>query len=98
MACHRAIRPDAPDVKKLAAFHQRGEKIPWLRVYRVRDFVFFSHANHVKAGAACADCHGPVESRDVLLKEVSTNMASCVNCHRARKASTDCSLCHQLGQ
>lgn len=98
MACHRAIKAESEAVKKLAGFHQRAEKVPWVRVYRVRDFVFFSHANHAKAGAECAECHGPVEQRDVLLKEVSTNMAACVNCHRAKKASTDCSLCHQLGQ
>jgi hypothetical protein len=98
MACHRAVRPESAEVKKLAAYHQRAEKVPWLRVYRVRDFVFFSHASHAKAGASCSECHGPVETRDVLLKEVSTNMAACMSCHRAKKASTDCSLCHQLGQ
>jgi len=98
MACHRTTQAESPEVKKLAVFHQRGEKVPWVRVYRVRDFVFFSHTNHLKTGAQCAECHGPVETRAVLLKEVSTNMAACVNCHRAKKASTDCSLCHQLGQ
>lgn len=98
MACHRAIKADSPEVLKLAGYHQNKQKVPWARVYRVRDFVFFSHANHLKAGEDCADCHGPVETRDVLRKEVSTNMAACMQCHRARKASTDCSLCHQLGQ
>lgn len=98
MACHRAIQADSPEIQKLAAFHRKDGKAPWVRVYRVRDFVFFSHTNHLKAGAECQTCHGPVATRDVLLKEVSTNMAACVNCHRERKASTDCSLCHQLGQ
>ncbi len=98
MACHRTVAADSAEVKKLAGYHERKEKVPWVRVYRVRDFVFFSHANHLKAGSECAECHGPVAERSVLQKEVSTNMAMCMQCHRARKASTECALCHQLGQ
>ena len=50
------------------------------------------------AAIECATCHGPVATRDVLQKEVSTSMRTCVECHRGRKASTDCSRCHELGQ
>lgn len=98
MACHRTIKADSPEVAKIAAAHENKQKVPWVRVYRVKDFVFFSHANHLKAGLECNACHGPVETRDVLAKEHGTNMASCVACHRAKQASLDCVLCHQLGQ
>ncbi|PYV37031.1 MAG: hypothetical protein DMG06_29120 [Acidobacteria bacterium] len=97
MVCHDAMMADRPEVKKLAEAHRRGEKVKWVRVYRVPDFVFFSHASHLKAGEQCASCHGPVDQRDVLAKEISTSMTHCMNCHAARKASNDCSLCHQLG-
>ena len=98
MLCHAAIATEHADVKQLAGMQLRGETLAWVRVYRVPDFVFFSHASHVKAGEACATCHGPVEERQVLAKEVSTSMIQCMNCHAARQMSTDCHLCHDLGQ
>ena len=98
MLCHAAIAVEHPHVKRLAGMQVRGETLAWVRVYRVPDFVFFSHASHVKAGEACATCHGPVEQRQVLAKEVSTSMIQCMNCHAARQMSTDCHLCHDLGQ
>jgi len=97
MLCHTTIKADSLEVKKLAAFNQRGEKIKWVRVYQVPDFVFFSHASHAKGGAKCVACHGPVQQRDVLEKEVSTSMIACMNCHAAKKVSTGCYLCHQPG-
>jgi len=95
--CHPAILPDSPEIAKIVAAASRGEKIAWISVYRVPDYVFFSHAPHVKAGHACAECHGPVETRDVLQKEVSTSMNACLACHRTRGAPQDCVSCHQLG-
>ncbi len=98
MACHETIKAQSPEIKKLAEAHRRGEKVKWVRVYRIPDFVFFSHANHTKAGVQCQECHGAVEKRDRLMKEVSTSMVACMNCHAARKAPTGCTACHQLGQ
>ncbi len=98
MLCHAAIAAEHADVKRLAAIHEQGEKLAWVRVYQVPDFVFFSHASHVKAGETCVTCHGPVEQREVLAKEVSTSMTQCMNCHAAKQMSTDCHLCHDLGQ
>lgn len=98
MACHETIKPGSREIKKLAATHRRGEKVKWGRVYRIPDFVFFSHANHINAGLKCQECHGPVEMRHVLAKEVSTSMVACMNCHAAKNAQNGCSVCHQLGQ
>ena len=98
MLCHVAIRKDAAAVKRVAQFAAEKKAIPWVRVYRLPDFVFFSHATHTKAAVECRTCHGPVAERDVLQKEVSTSMRTCVDCHRARKATLDCSRCHELGQ
>jgi hypothetical protein len=97
LACHRTIRPDSPEVAKVAAAARRGERLPWARVYQVPDFVFFGHREHVAAGARCAECHGPVEARDALRKEVSTLMNACLDCHRRREAPVHCVACHVLG-
>jgi len=97
MLCHRTVKTDSPEVKALARLHQSGEKIPWIRIYQVPEFVFFSHVNHGKAPVGCDTCHGPVAQRDVLAKEVSTTMTACMNCHAARGVSSDCHFCHSLG-
>jgi hypothetical protein len=97
MTCHRTIKTDSPEVAKLRVAAEKGNAITWVPVYRVPDFVFFGHAPHVKAGLHCAECHGPVETRDVLQQEVSTSMNFCRDCHRNRGAPMECVACHQLG-
>ncbi|MCW5977221.1 MAG: cytochrome c3 family protein [Bryobacteraceae bacterium] len=97
MLCHRTVKADSPAVQELAKYQREGKRIAWVRVYRVPEFVFFSHANHGKAGEACETCHGPVATRDEVAKEVSTTMTSCMNCHAAREVSNDCHFCHSLG-
>ena len=97
MVCHEQIAADSPEVKKVRAAAESGEPIPWVPVYRVPGIVFFSHKEHLAAGEECATCHGPVEMRDVLQQEVSTNMTACLDCHRDRGAPVGCTLCHVLG-
>lgn len=97
MMCHRTIKRESPEIVKLRAAAEKGQRIAWVPVYRVPDFVFFGHAPHVNAGLHCSECHGPVETRDVLQKEVSTSMNTCRDCHRVRKGPMGCSSCHQLG-
>lgn len=98
MLCHRAIATEHPVVREVAALAEQEETIAWAPVYRVPDFVFFSHKEHLAAKIECVACHGAVAERDVLAQEVSTQMTACMNCHQARGASNDCSLCHELGQ
>jgi hypothetical protein len=98
MACHTTVSKDSPQIRELATFHKDQKRISWARVYRLPDFVFFSHATHVNGKVACADCHGPVEQRDTLAAEVVHNMKTCMACHSARGASNKCHVCHELGQ
>ena len=98
MLCHAAVATDRPPIRELASLAERDGNLPWVRVYQVPDFVFFSHANHLKAGEHCSTCHGAVEKQDVLAKEVSTSMIQCMNCHQQRNVSRECHLCHDLGQ
>ena len=95
MACHTSIKTDSPAIQKLTQFHKAGEEIPWEPVYLIADYVFFSHAVHVKeVGAQCGDCHGPVGERGVLGKERDISMAACMDCHRAKGGSLECDYCH----
>lgn len=97
LTCHRVIKTDSVEVAKLVVAAEKGERIQWVPVYRVPDYVFFGHAPHVKAGLDCASCHGPVATRDVLQKDASTSMATCLDCHRKKAAPQTCVACHQLG-
>ena len=66
MTCHRTIKKDSPAIQKLAAYDRDKQPIPWVRIYKLPDFVFFSHQTHLKAGAQCEKCHGQVAQRDQL--------------------------------
>jgi ssDNA-binding Zn-finger/Zn-ribbon topoisomerase 1 len=64
-------------------------------VYQIPSFVFFSHKNHLDAGAKCESCHGKVAERERLFRETDISMNGCMNCHRINKASVDCMFCHE---
>ncbi len=99
LSCHRGAEGENAAVGLLLeGYEQRGEPIPWVRVYKIPDFVFFSHKEHLASGATCATCHGAVELRDRLEQEVPTSMEHCMDCHESQGASLDCHFCHELNQ
>jgi hypothetical protein len=97
MTCHGSIRAESAEVAKVRRAAATGEGLSWARVYTLPDIVFFGHREHVAAGTRCAECHGPVATRDALRKEVSTGMNACLDCHRQRQAPVHCAACHILG-
>ncbi|MBI2525854.1 MAG: c-type cytochrome [Candidatus Rokubacteria bacterium] len=65
MGCHRVIAAQGnPEVQKLLDYWERKEPIPWVRVFRVPEYVKFTHKNHVQAGLPCQTCHGIVEAME----------------------------------
>jgi hypothetical protein len=98
MVCHRAVKADTPEISRLAAMPQDRKLAPASRVYRVPDFVFFSHARHGQAGTACTNCHGAVADKDIVEREVTHTMKFCVDCHREKSATLACNACHELNQ
>jgi hypothetical protein len=94
-ACHQFISPNAQEIKKLSEYWDKREPIPWVRVYRLPDYVYFPHMMHVRAGVACSFCHGEVAAMERITRSVSLKMGWCLNCHREHKASIDCWTCHK---
>jgi hypothetical protein len=95
MGCHDTIKKDSPAIQTLTAFAGDRKPIPWVRVYKLPGFVYFSHQVHYKeAHVECAVCHGPVAERTVIRQERSTAMADCMKCHDEQKAANGCDLCH----
>ncbi len=95
MTCHQAIATDRPAIQKLAEYAASGKPIPWVRVYKIPDYVFWDHGTHLLPDVTCADCHGPVAERDVIAQETNiVTMAGCLSCHNKRQVFTDCKDCH----
>lgn len=96
MSCHQVIKHKARQIQRLEAYDHEKKPVPWVRIYKVPDFVYFSHKKHSDAGVECDACHGPVRLRDRLRKEKETSMKACMDCHRLNGASNDCQLCHEV--
>ena len=95
MGCHTAVKKDSPEILKLAHFYAEKKPVPWVRVYQLPDYVWFSHKRHLaKPGIGCDTCHGPVAERDIIVKEKPITMQACMTCHEQRDASNECNFCH----
>ncbi|HJY85362.1 MAG TPA: cytochrome c3 family protein [Candidatus Acidoferrales bacterium] len=96
MLCHTTIATDRPEIKKVAAYAERGEEIPWQRVYAFtpEKHVKFNHAPHMRAGVDCAKCHGEMSKQTVAQRTINLTMGYCLDCHKAKNASTECIACH----
>ncbi len=105
MKCHADIKPESPEVQKVARAVETGEPIAWTRVIDLPDFVYFDHSRHVGSGVACQTCHGPVETMERVRQVRRMSMGWCVECHRQYDReppegfehvapSVECSVCH----
>ena len=96
MACHQAVAMDNPEIKKLAAYADKGQDVPWQRVYWFypERHVRFWHSPHINAGVTCKECHGDLSQQTVAVRSKDLTMNFCLNCHRAKGVSVDCTTCH----
>lgn len=95
MACHIEIAKDRPAIRQLADFAKAKDPIPWVRVFKLPEFVFFDHRYHLMNQATCEGCHGPVAAMDTVTNEInSTKMAFCQTCHTRTRAANGCNTCH----
>lgn len=99
MSCHKSMPAGTPALRQLTTFAASDTPIPWIRVYQLADYVYWSHATHVTAGIGCVTCHGPVSEREAIALETTiTTKQGCLRCHEARQVSTDCGDCHEPRQ
>ena len=100
MGCHNIIGKDNHDIQILAGYWERRQPIPWNRVNRQPDFVYFSHQAHLGAGISCETCHGDVGNMTVARPVVKMDMGWCLDCHNKQSAEkvvrlADCLTCHK---
>lgn len=84
LMCHSGEEASSEELKKLHAFEEKGQEVPWKRVWRLPSDVFFSHRTHVAvAKIECQTCHGPMETLDrpPARPLVKLTMDTCIDCH-----------------
>jgi hypothetical protein len=74
------------EISKISEAMQSMNPIEWVKVHNLPDHVFFSHAQHVGAGKLdCAECHGALETMDIVKQVNDLSMGWCLDCHRTQK-------------
>lgn len=86
LSCHPAmdIGPMSPAIETLLTYAERGDRVPWRRVWGLPAEIHFSHRTHaVVAGIECETCHGAVSDlMEPLSRPLKTlDMAACIGCH-----------------
>jgi formate-dependent nitrite reductase cytochrome c552 subunit len=82
MACHSMVKTDAASLQPVRDSWANNEPIPWVRVHKTPDYVYFNHAAHVNRGVSCVECHGQVNEMEEVYHAKSLSMAFCLECHR----------------
>ena len=76
---YNAVGWDAENQK----YTGKQKPVKWTRIHNLPDHVYFNHSQHVSvAGVACQECHGPVETMEVVEQHAPLTMGWCINCHR----------------
>ncbi len=95
LECHAWSQNPTPTRATLLSYVEKKQAIPWVRVFSLRDFVFFDHRYHLMNGAECEGCHGPISTEDVVADQLNTTkMTFCQPCHVKTRALTGCTTCH----
>lgn len=82
MNCHARVKPQSEVLQPVRDSYATGQPIPWVRIHRLPDYVYFNHQAHVGAGVSCVSCHGRVDQMAEVRQVKPLSMAWCLECHR----------------
>ena len=80
--CHNQIQSDSPALAPIRQSAATGEPVPWVRVHKTPDYVYFNHAVHVNRGISCVECHGDIHKMPEVYHSEPFSMGFCLECHR----------------
>jgi cytochrome c551/c552 len=73
---------------KAGKYSHPGKPVEWIKIHNLPDHVFFSHAQHIRAGKVqCQTCHGPIQEMNEVKQFAELSMGWCINCHRTTKVN-----------
>jgi hypothetical protein len=82
MGCHAVVKKDSPALAALRDSWQTGKPVPWIRVHKLPDHVYFDHSAHLAAGVGCSSCHGRIDQMETVRLDKPLAMGWCLECHR----------------
>ena len=82
LGCHSQIWNKSPLLDPVRKSFFTNRPIPWVRVHKLPDFVYFNHSIHVAKGVGCATCHGRVDEMAAVEQVHTLGMGWCLECHR----------------
>jgi len=82
MNCHSQVLNDSPILEPVRTSVAEDRPIPWVRVDRLPDFVYFDHSAHISQGVGCEVCHGRVDLMPRVHQVRPLTMGWCLDCHR----------------
>jgi hypothetical protein len=84
-----------PEALRVVDYVKKNKRIAWKRMYELPPFVVFPHWVHVQSRVDCSTCHGLTGVKEKPVEMVDRNyMEWCIDCHKKRRADTDCYTCH----
>jgi hypothetical protein len=82
MNCHVRVKPQSTLLQPVRDSYAKGESLPWVKIHRLPDFVYFNHQVHISAGVSCVVCHGRIDQMVEVKQMKPLTMAWCIDCHR----------------
>jgi hypothetical protein len=87
--CHELVREGTNsgrfEINKILANVENNHSTEWIRIHKLPDHVFFSHAQHAGVGKLdCKECHGLVEEEHLVKQFSELSMGWCLDCHRSK--------------
>jgi hypothetical protein len=76
------VQKDSPQLAAVRDSYESGEPVPWVRIHKTPDYVYFNHSVHVNRGISCIECHGDIQNMEVVHHAKPLSMAFCLECHR----------------
>ena len=83
MNCHSKVRADSPRLLPVRESWANDTPIPWVKVHKLPEYVYFDHSAHLAAGVGCSSCHGRVDQMVKVSQVEPLSMSWCLDCHRA---------------
>ena len=82
MNCHTQIHPESELLAPLFDSYTTGMPMEWVRIHDTPDYAYFNHSAHVTRGVGCNECHGQIQTMEVVYQSETLSMGWCLSCHR----------------
>lgn len=96
--CHSDPLTETETEEQLLVYTTEEREIPWKKIYKIPDHVYFSHRRHVTLGnITCEQCHGDVTNltKPFTKPLIPITMDNCMECHEDHSVTNDCLACHR---